>query len=78
VCPQTAVALAVLKKARAKDHVKATERVVLVSTAHGLKFTEMKLGYVEGTLRGVTSRHPNKPIDCAADADAVASKLISG
>jgi len=78
VCPQTAVALAVLKKARAQGHVKEKDRVVLVSTAHGLKFTEMKLGYVEGTLRGVTSRHPNKPIDCEATADAVASKLISG
>jgi len=33
---------------------------------------------VEGTLRGVTSRHPNKPIDCEATAGAVASKLISG
>ena len=78
VCPQTAVALAALKKARQKGHVKETDRVVLVSTAHGLKFTEMKLGYAEGTLRGVTSRLGNRPIDCAADADAVASMLASG
>jgi threonine synthase len=78
VCPQTAVALAALKKARDKGHVKATDRVVVVSTAHGLKFTEMKLGYAEGTLPGVTSRLRNAPIACAADATAVAERLSAG
>ncbi len=75
VCPQTGVALAALRKARQKGHVKETDRVVLISTAHGLKFTEVKLGYAEGRLRGVTSRLRNAPIDCAADADAVAAIL---
>jgi threonine synthase len=62
-CPQTAVALAVLEKARARGDVKESDRVVVVSTAHGLKFTEMKVA------------HAAQPIEVSADVAAV-EKLI--
>lgn len=41
-CPQTGVALAALKKLVAKREVKRSSRVIVISTAHGLKFTSFK------------------------------------
>jgi threonine synthase len=70
-CPHTGVALAALMKLKEKGVIGADERVVVISTAHGLKFTEFKVGYHRGTLDGVTSRHANLPVDLPADADAV-------
>lgn len=47
------------------------ERVGVVSTAHGLKFTEFKRAYHAGALESVTSRHGNVTIELPADVDAV-------
>jgi threonine synthase len=41
-CPHTAVALAALKKLVGRGEVRREEKVVLISTAHGLKFTSFK------------------------------------
>jgi threonine synthase len=41
--------------------------VVVISTAHGLKFTDFKVGYHEGTLANVTARHANPPLELPAD-----------
>ncbi|MCK5828273.1 threonine synthase, partial [Candidatus Bipolaricaulota bacterium] len=41
-CPQTGVALACLSDAAKAGLVKRADRVVVISTAHGLKFTEFK------------------------------------
>ncbi len=70
-CPQTGVALAVLGKLAARGTIKTDDRVVVISTAHGLKFTDSKVNYHDGTLAGVTARHTNPPIYLAADSDAV-------
>ena len=70
-CPHTGVALAALIKLRARGVVKATDRVVVVSTANGLKFTDFKCGYHDRTLPGVTPAHANAPIDLPNDYDAV-------
>jgi threonine synthase len=43
--PHTGVALAVLARQRAAGLIKASERVVVVSTAHGLKFGALKRAY---------------------------------
>ena len=52
------------------------DRVVVVSTASGLKFTELKVGTHEGTLpEGVNVRAPNRPTDLPADVDVVAEHL---
>jgi threonine synthase len=70
-CPHTGVALAALIKLRERGTVASDERVIVISTAHGLKFSEFKVGYHRGTLDGVTSRHANLPVELPADFDAV-------
>ena len=70
-CPQTGVALAVLEKLVARETIKAHDRVIVISTAHGLKFTDFKVKYHEGVLAGVTSRHANAPIYLKANSDKV-------
>jgi threonine synthase len=42
--------------------IQKTDRVVCVSTANGLKFTEFKVGYHEGTIPSVKSTLANPPI----------------
>ena len=70
-CPHTGVALAVLIKLRANGVIQPTDRVVVVSTANGLKFTDFKLGYHEGTLPAVAPQHANLPVELPSDYDAV-------
>ena len=47
------------------------ERVIVISTAHGLKFTDFKVGYHEQTLQDVIARYPNPPVELPADYTAV-------
>ncbi len=70
-CPQTGVALAVLFKLIERGQVLPEHRVVVISTAHGLKFTGFKVGYHEDTLSGVTPRYANPPLELPADGNAV-------
>ena len=70
-CPHTGVALAVLIKLREREDIRSSDRVVVVSTANGLKFTDFKRGYHERTLPDVSSDHANFPIDLPNDFDAV-------
>jgi threonine synthase len=70
-CPQTGVALAALSKLVERGDIQPAHRVVVVSTAHGLKFTGFKVGYHEGTLTGVIARHANPPLELPADVGAV-------
>jgi threonine synthase len=58
-CPHTGVALGALFKLREQGKISADEEVVVVSTAHGLKFTEFKVGYHEGSLAGLSSQYAN-------------------
>jgi threonine synthase len=62
-CPHTGVALAVLFKLAERGIIGKTDRVVVISTANGLKFPEFKINYHESRLQDVTSRHVNLPID---------------
>ncbi len=70
-CPQTGVALAVLQKLVERGEVLPQQRVVVISTAHGLKFTGFKVGYHEGALADVAGWHRNPPLELAADSDLV-------
>ena len=49
-CPHTGVALAALEKLVARGQIGPEQRVVVVSTANGLKFTDFKIRYHEGKL----------------------------
>ncbi len=80
-CPHTGVALAVLEKLLKRGVIKSNERVVVVSTAHGLKFTDFKVGYHDSQLPGVQSALANPPRYLPADAAVVEqtiSQLIQG
>jgi threonine synthase len=70
-CPQTGVALAALFKLVERGQVLPQQRVVIVSTAHGLKFTGFKVGYHEGTLAEVAARYANPPLELPADEGVV-------
>ncbi|NMB63457.1 MAG: threonine synthase [Spirochaetes bacterium] len=75
-CPHTGVALAVLLKLVEKQVISKKDRTVVISTAHGLKFSEFKVGYHEGTLENVTCKYANRPIELEANADVVRQVLF--
>ena len=70
-CPHTGVALAALIKLRERGLIDASARVVVISTANGLKFTDFKLGYHESRLPDVTPQRANALIELPNDYDAV-------
>ncbi len=70
-CPHTGVALGVLFKMAERGEIKRDDSVIVISTAHGLKFTDFKVGYHENTLPDVVSRHKNSPVELPASYDAV-------
>ena len=78
-CPHTGVALGALFQLVKRGEIKGSDRVVVISTAHGLKFTGFKVGYHEGKLDEVESELANPPVYLPADAkvvkDAIARKL---
>lgn len=81
-CPHTGVALAALEKLARRGVVRPKERVVVVSTAHGLKFSDFKVGYHDGTLPGIASplRNPavQVPATLGAVQDAIAARFGRG
>jgi threonine synthase len=70
-CPHTGVALAVLEKLVQRGEIKRHERVAVISTAHGLKFSDFKVGYHEGKLPGLTSNLRNPSVKLPATLGAV-------
>ena len=76
-CPHTGVALAALEKAVARNIVKPTDRVVVVSTASGLKFTEFKVGYHERRIEGVSASLANPPVLLPPDFGQVGDAITS-
>jgi threonine synthase len=76
-CPHTGVALAALDKLLKKKVIQPHERVVVVSTAHGLKFTESKVLYHEKKLHQCKSVHANDVIRIPADPSQVIDAIRS-
>jgi threonine synthase len=70
-CPHTGVALAALVKMVERGEVAPHERVIVISTANGLKFTDFKIGYHAGSLAGVAPAYANRPVELPNDYDAV-------
>lgn len=75
-CPHTGAALAVLFKLIERGEIRSDEQVVVVSTAHGLKFTDFKVDYHEGNLTGIAARHANPPVYLPADATIVKETIV--
>ncbi|MFZ5468463.1 MAG: threonine synthase [Myxococcota bacterium] len=65
-CPQTGVALAALERLCAKGVVAPQSQVVVISTAHGLKFSSFKESYHLGRLPEVESVQANPPVEVGA------------
>ena len=76
-CPHTGVALAALEKLAARGEIRKGQRVVVISTAHGLKFSDFKVGYHEGTLEGVKPSLRNPPVRLPATLGAVQDALTA-
>ena len=73
-CPHTGVALAALIKLLKAGKIDKSERVIVISTAHGLKFVEMKVKYHQKELE-FPCRYANQPIELPARLDAVKEAL---
>jgi threonine synthase len=48
---------------------------VMCLASHGLRFSDFKIGYNEGTLADVVARHRNPLVELPADADAVKAEI---
>ncbi|MBM3279395.1 MAG: threonine synthase [Candidatus Handelsmanbacteria bacterium] len=77
-CPHTGVALAVLFKLVERKVIVPGRKVLVISTAHGLKFPDFKIRYHEHQLHefGVEARHANRLIDVGADYDSVRGAVL--
>jgi threonine synthase len=75
-CPHTGVALAAMEKLVENGTIQKSDKVVVVSTAHGLKFVDFKLRYHEMRIEGVESRYPNPPIELAAKYGLVRDVML--
>jgi threonine synthase len=74
-CPHTGVALAAVTKLRAAGTIQQHEKVVVISTAHGLKFTDIKVAYHGGGVEGISAHYANPPIALPASIGPVVDTL---
>ena len=75
-CPHTGVALAVLEKLVRRGEIPKESKVVVISTANGLKFTDFLYKYHAGKLRGIDSEYAYSPVDLPADYEAVRETIL--
>jgi len=73
-CPHTGVALACLEKLVQAGTIRRHHRVVVISTAHGLKFTEFKSRYHERAL-DFDAQFANEPVAMGSEPDQVVAEL---
>jgi threonine synthase len=74
-CPHTGVALAALRKLVEKKVIHGHERVVVISTANGLKFADQKIGYHAGTLAGIRGSQQNRPVELSANPKQISDAI---
>ncbi len=74
-CPHTGVALGALIQMVDQKKIGSDEKVVVISTAHGLKFSEFKVGYHEEKLDGINAKYANPIKECPADPEAISSLI---
>jgi len=76
-CPHTGVALAVLEKLVNQGEISKSDRVVVVSTANGLKFTDFLHKYHTDKLEGISSEFAYAPVDLPADYEKVKEAILN-
>ncbi len=74
-CPHTGVALAVFLKLQQKKMFNPKDKIVVISTAHGLKFVEFKIGYHKSELDDVLPKYANRPIELPNEYNAVVDTI---
>ncbi|XP_020253543.1 threonine synthase 1, chloroplastic-like [Asparagus officinalis] len=74
-CPHTGVALTALKKLRDQGVINKNDRTVVVSTAHGLKFTQSKVDYHSREIQNMLCQYANPPVNVKADFGSVMDVL---
>jgi threonine synthase len=74
-CPHTGVALGALFKLLDKGVIEKDQRVIVISTAHGLKFSRFKVDYHNQGLESVLEQYPNPPLELPADYEVVRGKI---
>jgi threonine synthase len=75
-CPHTGVALAALEKLVGRGVITGNQTVVVISTAHGLKFVDQKVRYHRMELDGIESQHANPPIELPARYETVRDEML--
>lgn len=75
-CPHTAVALAVTEKLAKRGMFKPKDRVVVVSTANGLKFTDFLYKYHLNQLEGIESEYPFSAVELPPDYNQVQDAIL--
>jgi threonine synthase len=73
--PHTGVAMGALVQMVEEKAVSRKDRVIVVSTAHGLKFSEFKTRYHKRELAGVEAQYANPIEELPADTDKVKAVL---
>ena len=76
-CPQTGVALAALIKLAERRVIQPSDRVIVISTANGLKFGEFKIGYQAESLPDVESKLVNRPVELPGAYDDVLNAITA-
>ncbi|MEO7423920.1 MAG: threonine synthase [Fibrobacteria bacterium] len=73
--PHTGVAIGALMQMVDEKAVSRKDRIVVVSTAHGLKFSEFKTKYHKAELLGVMAKYANPISECPPETDKVRAIL---
>ena len=74
-CPHTGVALAVLIKMVERKQILPDDRVIVISTANGLKFPDFKVDYHDAVPGEPPPRYLNAPIELEADYEGVLKQI---
>ncbi len=74
-CPHTGVALAVLIKMVERKQIVPSDRVIVISTATGLKFPDFKVAYHNVEGGEPPPRYLNAPIELEADYERVLKQI---
>ena len=75
--PQTGVALAATAKLVRSGSISQSSKIVVISTAHGLKFIDFKLRFHRRELTGTSADLANLPIEVPSNPDAIRAVIDS-
>ncbi|MGQ0794175.1 MAG: threonine synthase [Deltaproteobacteria bacterium] len=75
-CPHTGVAIAAFMKLLDRRVIGSKDRVVIISTAHGLKFVEFKVSYHQSELEGICSKYANAPVELPPDLSRIKEAIF--